>query len=146
MSYAPFLHLMIRRATGFYFKGECEHYAYRPKIPQAPKPPRASSPSSPIKKALSAIFGICKKNVVKIKSNERNINQILRDSGHEIPPKSEDKDYIDPFVAYEAEVAARAAGASSSRAPQDSDEETKEEENEDAEEEEDNDDDEEEEE
>uniref|UniRef100_J3MRU0 Reverse transcriptase Ty1/copia-type domain-containing protein n=1 Tax=Oryza brachyantha TaxID=4533 RepID=J3MRU0_ORYBR len=26
MSYAPFLHLMIQRATGFFIKGECKHY------------------------------------------------------------------------------------------------------------------------
>uniref|UniRef100_J3MED2 Uncharacterized protein n=1 Tax=Oryza brachyantha TaxID=4533 RepID=J3MED2_ORYBR len=105
LAYAPFLHIMIRRVTGFYFEGECVHYPYRPQIPQAPKvagskgcpvgsssqPPRASSPSLPIKRALSAIFGIFKKNAVKIKSNERKINQILRNSGHEIPLESEDE-------------------------------------------------------
>uniref|UniRef100_J3MSD5 Uncharacterized protein n=1 Tax=Oryza brachyantha TaxID=4533 RepID=J3MSD5_ORYBR len=80
-----------------------------------------------------------RKNAVNINSNERKINQILRNNGHEIPPESEDEDYIDLFMAYEAEVATRAAGASSSRAPQDSDEETKEEESEEAEGEEDND-------
>uniref|UniRef100_J3N1K2 Reverse transcriptase Ty1/copia-type domain-containing protein n=1 Tax=Oryza brachyantha TaxID=4533 RepID=J3N1K2_ORYBR len=100
LAYAPFLHIMIPRVTGFYFGGECVHYPYHSQIPQAPKitgskgrpvasssqPPCASSPSLPVKKALSAIFGICKKNAVKIKSNERKINQILRESGHKIQP------------------------------------------------------------
>uniref|UniRef100_J3M3J2 Uncharacterized protein n=1 Tax=Oryza brachyantha TaxID=4533 RepID=J3M3J2_ORYBR len=148
LAYAPFLHQMIQRVTDFYFNGECVHYPYRPQIPQAPKISRSrrrpvgsssqpvctsscSSSSSPIKRALSTIFGLCKKNAVKIKSNECKINQILRDSGHEIPPESEDEDYIDHFVAYEAELAARAADASSSRAPQDSDEDTEEDDEED---------------
>uniref|UniRef100_J3LWB7 Uncharacterized protein n=1 Tax=Oryza brachyantha TaxID=4533 RepID=J3LWB7_ORYBR len=69
---------------------------------------------------------IHRKNVVKIKSNEHKINQILRDASHEIPQESEDEDYIDLFKAYEADLAARAAGASSSRTPQDSDEDTEE--------------------
>uniref|UniRef100_J3LWQ2 Uncharacterized protein n=1 Tax=Oryza brachyantha TaxID=4533 RepID=J3LWQ2_ORYBR len=99
LAYAPFLHQMIQRGIRT----------------------TSSSSSSPITIALSAIFGLCKKNAMKIKSNERKINQILRDSSHEIPQESEDEDYIDPFVAYEAELAARAAGASSSRTPQDDD-------------------------
>uniref|UniRef100_J3MVP9 Uncharacterized protein n=1 Tax=Oryza brachyantha TaxID=4533 RepID=J3MVP9_ORYBR len=79
LSYAPFLHMMIQKIIGFHFKGECEHYAYCPKIPQAPKitgskgkptsstsqlvhPSCGSSSSSSIKRALSAIFGLCKED------------------------------------------------------------------------------------
>uniref|UniRef100_J3NCP9 Uncharacterized protein n=1 Tax=Oryza brachyantha TaxID=4533 RepID=J3NCP9_ORYBR len=130
-------------------RGECVHPPYRPQIPQALKissskgkpvgstsqlvRPASSSSYLRIKKAVSAIFSLCKKNAMKIKSNEQKINQILRDSGHNIPQESNNEEYIDPFVAYEAELAARAAGASSSCAPRDSDEDTEEDDDEDAE-------------
>ncbi|XP_040380339.1 uncharacterized protein LOC121054497, partial [Oryza brachyantha] len=115
LAYAPYLHLMIETVTGLRFVADCAHRSYKPILP---------------KKVLSAIFEICKKTTVKVKSNERKINQLPRESGHKIPSESEDEVYEDPFAAYEAaRTIVRDVGASSScPAPIDSDVDTEEEE------------------
>uniref|UniRef100_J3L0S7 Uncharacterized protein n=1 Tax=Oryza brachyantha TaxID=4533 RepID=J3L0S7_ORYBR len=102
----------------------------RPLSSQVPEHPFSGS-LSPFKKALSAIFGICKKIAVKVKSNEKKINQLLREFGHEIPSESEDEVYEDPFAAYEATrtIVGEASASSSRPAPIDSDVDAEEEEN-----------------
>uniref|UniRef100_J3MJ68 No apical meristem-associated C-terminal domain-containing protein n=1 Tax=Oryza brachyantha TaxID=4533 RepID=J3MJ68_ORYBR len=108
LAYAPFLHLMIEIVTGLRFVADCAHRSYNPILPKVSKAKEKSSASSrpstsqipehpslgslsPFKKALSAIFGICKKTAVKVKSTERKVNQLLHESGHEIPSESKDK-------------------------------------------------------
>uniref|UniRef100_J3MVJ6 Aminotransferase-like plant mobile domain-containing protein n=1 Tax=Oryza brachyantha TaxID=4533 RepID=J3MVJ6_ORYBR len=115
-----------------WFVADCAHRSNKPILPKVSKakgkssalarpstsqiPERPSSGSlSLFKKALSAIFGIYKKTTVKVKTKERKINQLLRESGHEIPFESEDESETPD-------------ASSSHSAPVDSDVDTKEEE------------------
>nr|AAK70630.1 Hypothetical protein [Oryza sativa Japonica Group]AAM47282.1 Hypothetical protein [Oryza sativa Japonica Group] len=60
-----------------------------------------SESSSPIKKALRAIFCMCAKTAKKVKKIERRQKEDWIAAGKDVSDISDDKEFVDPFAAYE---------------------------------------------
>ncbi|BAH95146.1 Os11g0205200 [Oryza sativa Japonica Group] len=111
--------LMIETVTGVFYIKDGRHNPFRPHAPPSFSPvvprsipstlagpsssaPPSSSSSSPIKKALQAIFCMCAKTAKKVKKIERRQKEDRREAGKEVSDDSKDEVYVDPFEAYEA--------------------------------------------
>ena len=118
--YAPYIMKMIEAKTGICYFKDNQHKPFRPHAPTtsatpttrvtrastsaAPSSsaaPQRSESSSPIKKALRAIFCMCAKTAKKVKKIERRQKEDWIAAGKDVSDISDDEEFVDPFAAYE---------------------------------------------
>nr|AAS01928.1 hypothetical protein [Oryza sativa Japonica Group] len=118
--YAPYIMKTIEEKTGICYFKDNQHKPFRPHAPStsatpstratrastlaAPSSsaaPQRSESSSPIKKALRAIFCMCAKTTKKIKKIERRQKEDWIVAGKDVSDIFDDEEFVDPFAAYE---------------------------------------------
>nr|AAR01756.1 hypothetical protein [Oryza sativa Japonica Group] len=118
--YAPYIMKMIEAKTGICYFTDNQHKPFRPHAPTtsatpstrvtrastsaAPSSsaaPQRSESSSPIKKALRAIFCMCAKTAKKVKKLERHQKEDWITAGKDVSDISDHEEFVDPFAAYE---------------------------------------------
>nr|AAL58177.1 putative polyprotein [Oryza sativa Japonica Group] len=118
--YAPYIMKMIEAKTEICYFKDNQHKPFHPHAPTtsatpttrvtrastsaAPSSsaaPQRSESSSPIKKALRAIFCMCAKTAKKVKKIERRQKEDWIAAGKDVSDISDDEEFVDPFAAYE---------------------------------------------